>query len=77
MSFVYKVCSIEEWNKASEKGIYEGSQEDLEDGFIHLSTKKQLKETILKRATHTGLFWPFGKTPDNKSKLFFPILQIL
>ena len=45
MSFVYKVCSIEEWNKASEKGIYEGSQVDLEDGFIHLSTKKQLKET--------------------------------
>ena len=48
MSFVYKVCSIEEWNKASEKGIYEGSQVDLEDGFIHLSTKKQLKETVTK-----------------------------
>ena len=48
MSFVYKVCSIEEWNKASKKGIYEGSQVDLEDGFIHLSTKKQLKETVSK-----------------------------
>ena len=48
MIFVYKVCSIDEWKKASEKGIYEGSKEDLKDGFIHLSTKKQLKETVSK-----------------------------
>ena len=48
MSLVYKACSIEEWNKAIEKGSYEGSQVDLEDGYIHLSTKKQLKETVAK-----------------------------
>ena len=48
MSLVYKVCSIEEWNKATKKGSYEGSQVDLEDGYIHLSNKKQLKETVSK-----------------------------
>ena len=48
MSVIYKVCLIEEWNKAIERGSYEASQADLEDGYIHLSTKKQLKETVSK-----------------------------
>ena len=48
MTLVYKVCSIEEWNKATKKGSYEGSQVDLEGAYIHLSTKKQLKETVSK-----------------------------
>ena len=48
MSFVYKICSKNEWNKAIIEKIYTGSEVDNRDGFIHLSTKKQLKETVAK-----------------------------
>ena len=48
MSFVYKICSKNEWNKAIIEKIYTGSEVDNRDGFIHLSTKKQLKETAAK-----------------------------
>ncbi|MDC3172609.1 DUF952 domain-containing protein [Alphaproteobacteria bacterium] len=48
MSFVYKICSKNEWNKAIIEKLYTGSEVDNRDGFIHLSTKKQLKETATK-----------------------------
>ena len=40
MNLVYKVCSKDEWNHAILNKFYSGSQKDDEDGFIHLSTKK-------------------------------------
>jgi uncharacterized protein (DUF952 family) len=48
MSLVYKICSKNEWNNAVIKKLYTGSEVDTKDGFIHLSTKEQLKETVLK-----------------------------
>ena len=48
MSFVYKICSKNEWNKATLEKFYTGSEVDNRDGFIHLSTKEQLKETVEK-----------------------------
>ena len=48
MSLVYKICSKNEWNNAVIKNLYTGSEVDNKDGFIHLSTKEQLKETVLK-----------------------------
>ena len=39
MSFVYKICSKNEWNKAMLKKIYNGSEVDNRDGFIHLYSK--------------------------------------
>tara|TARA_B100000700_G_C14311672_1_gene519511 strand:+ start:190 stop:537 length:348 start_codon:yes stop_codon:yes gene_type:complete len=48
MSLVYKVCTKEEWNQALVNEFYTGSEIDSKDGFIHLSTKNQLNETITK-----------------------------
>ena len=48
MNLVYKVCSKNEWDKAILNKFYAGSEIDNKDGFIHLSTKKQLNETVAK-----------------------------
>ena len=53
MSLVYKVCTKEEWDHAIIKKFYMGSEIDIKDGFIHLSTKKQLKETVSKHFSGT------------------------
>ena len=46
--FVYKVCKKLEWVKAKETRKYLGSDKDIYDGFIHFSTKRELKSTIEK-----------------------------
>ena len=48
MSLVYKVCTKEEWVQATVNKFYMGSEIDIKDGFIDLSTKKQLNETVSK-----------------------------
>ena len=48
MNLVYKICSKNEWRKSVLKKFYTGSEVDNRDGFIHLSTKEQLKETVEK-----------------------------
>jgi len=48
MSLVYKVCSSNEWMDAVRIGFFSGSAVDSRDGFIHLSTKEQVKITVLK-----------------------------
>ena len=48
MNLVYKICSKDEWGKAILNKFYGGSEIDNKDGFIHLSTKKQLNETVTK-----------------------------
>ena len=47
-SKIYKICQIQEWVTAKEKGFYAGSQVDSYDGFIHFSTKEQLVTTAKK-----------------------------
>ena len=39
---VYKVCSAQAWRDALACGVYEGSSDDLRDGYIHLSTPGQV-----------------------------------
>ena len=48
MNLVYKVCSKDEWDQAIINQFYSGSDVDNKDGFIHLSTKRQLNETVTK-----------------------------
>jgi len=43
---VYKVFTESEWNAFQESGQFEGSEDDLRDGFIHLSTKEQVDGVI-------------------------------
>ena len=44
--FIYKVCAATEWSRATAAGVYRGSAVDVRDGFIHLSTRAQLRETL-------------------------------
>ena len=45
---IYKIMAAEEWEVAKAKGVYEGSEHDRRDGFIHFSTAEQLAETAAK-----------------------------
>lgn len=42
---IYKICSFAEWGNAKVKGVFEGSEVDLKDGYIHFSTAQQVRET--------------------------------
>lgn len=44
--FIYKVILVEHWQVTRPNGNYTGSQDDLRDGFIHLSTAQQLPQTL-------------------------------
>lgn len=56
MTKIYKICDNKEWEKALLDGRFEGSTVDLEDGFIHFSTARQVKETAAKHfAGRAGL----------------------
>jgi uncharacterized protein (DUF952 family) len=45
---IYKVLTADAWHAAHEAGVYEGSEHDQRDGFIHFSTAQQLAETLQK-----------------------------
>jgi uncharacterized protein (DUF952 family) len=40
---LYKIMPRLEWETAQAKGIYEGSEVDRQDGFIHLSAAHQVR----------------------------------
>ncbi len=44
-SRIFKIVSSAEWAVASDTGAFTGSAVDGRDGFIHLSTAAQVKET--------------------------------
>ena len=48
MSKVFKVCERDEWESVKSVDFFVGSKIDKSDGFIHLSTSEQLKETLEK-----------------------------
>lgn len=43
---VYKIVGMREWRAAEVAGLYRGSADDLRDGFIHLSTARQVPGTL-------------------------------
>jgi uncharacterized protein (DUF952 family) len=45
MRILYKILSAAQWQAAQSRGVFEGSAVDLKDGFIHLSTAAQMRET--------------------------------
>lgn len=42
---VFKIVDTEEWRAAERAGLFEGAAVDRRDGFIHLSTAAQVRET--------------------------------
>lgn len=45
---IYKILPREMWEAAVTAGYFNGSAVDVADGFIHLSTAAQLRETAAK-----------------------------
>ena len=45
MAFIYKICPASDWNEAENRGAFNGSPADRQDGFIHLSAAHQVRET--------------------------------
>jgi uncharacterized protein (DUF952 family) len=55
-AFVFKILRSGEWEVAQQRGVLSGSDDDLRDGFIHLSTLEQLEGTLARHfAGETGL----------------------
>lgn len=55
-NIVYKIVPETLWQEARRKGVFEGAEIDLKDGYIHFSTGAQAKETArLHFAGITGL----------------------
>jgi uncharacterized protein (DUF952 family) len=42
---VYKIATRAQWEEATAAGVFRGAPVDREDGFIHLSTAAQVRET--------------------------------
>ena len=47
-TYVYRVMLQNEWNEFKTKKKFFGNKLDLDSGYIHLSTKAQLRKTIEK-----------------------------
>ncbi|HZL59876.1 MAG TPA: DUF952 domain-containing protein [Stellaceae bacterium] len=45
MPNVYKICPAPLWQEAEAAGMFRGAELDARDGFIHLSSAEQVKET--------------------------------
>ena len=48
MTLIYKICPQALWREAERTGIFHGAAIDHADGFIHLSTATQVRETAAK-----------------------------
>ena len=44
--FIFKICSLLEWEKFKKEKIFFGTKKDLTDGYIHLSKKSQVENTL-------------------------------
>lgn len=45
---LYKIMPKQDWETAQANGLYEGSEVDRRDGFIHLSASHQIRATARK-----------------------------
>lgn len=48
MAIIYKICSQPLWKAAEAAKVFEGASIDAKDGYIHLSTAFQVRETAEK-----------------------------
>jgi uncharacterized protein (DUF952 family) len=54
---IYKICPASAWREAERQGVFQGSRDDIRDGFIHFSKASQVAETARKHYFgQTGLF---------------------
>ena len=48
MRIIYKICPALLWHEAEKAGSFEGAPIDIQDGYLHFSTEKQVHETAAK-----------------------------
>lgn len=48
MTTIYHMADKDSWSRAVRKGAYEGTENDLKDGFIHFSTEETVVESAAK-----------------------------
>lgn len=48
MSIIYHMADKDEWDAAKKAGTYQGSPNDIKDGFIHFSTKETVVQSAAK-----------------------------
>jgi uncharacterized protein (DUF952 family) len=54
---IYKICPASAWREAERQGVYNGSADDLRDGFIHFSSASQVAGTAARHFSgQAGLF---------------------
>ncbi len=67
--FIYKILTKNEYEVFKKTDYYSGTEKDINDGFIHFSTKDQLIGTLEKYyKSEKNLKW------EESGKLFFPHL---
>lgn len=45
---IFHMCKRNDWQSAQDSGLYQGSGDDLADGFMHFSTAEQVAESAAK-----------------------------
>ncbi|MET0182769.1 MAG: DUF952 domain-containing protein [Caulobacterales bacterium] len=45
---IYRIATAEEWERAQASGRYAGNPDDARDGFLHFSTRAQVRGTFEK-----------------------------
>ena len=53
----YKVLTADQMRQLEQEGVFAGAPVDLADGYIHLSTRAQLQETIDKHFAGQSDLW--------------------
>ena len=48
MHVIYKICPALLWQAAEKAGSFTGAPIDVQDGYLHFSTEKQVRETAEK-----------------------------
>ena len=48
LEFIFKIIDKDEWQKAKQNGVYNGTDKDKKDGYIHFSEENQVPETLKK-----------------------------
>lgn len=51
---IYKILRPAEWDALQQNQVFEGSPDDIRDGFIHLSTQQQVAGTLAKHFAGAG-----------------------
>ena len=64
MVLIYKICPEALWREAERTGAFAGAPVDVRDGFIHLSTAAQVRETAEKHFGGQGGLLLIAVDPD-------------